>query len=214
MHLVSPALPIGAYAFSQGMESAVEQGVVRDEQSARDWVLGVMANGLARLDIPIAARLFGAWQSGDVKAVEHWNAYLFAARETAEFQHEDVALGRALARLLPSLGIDDAQGWRERSELCFATMFTRAASAWEVPLEAALHGLLWAWLENQVAAATRLVPLGQTSAQRVIFAIAEYIAPSVAFGLELGDSEIGGSLPGWSAVSVRHEEQYSRLFQS
>ncbi len=214
MHLVSPALPIGAYAFSQAMESAVAHGHVCDESTAGDWVRGVISHGSAYLDVPVALRLYNAWQADDLDAVAYWNSYLFASRESAELQMEDQHLGRALARLLETLGVQGMNEWRRRDGVCFATLFTAAANTWHIPVEATLHGLLWTWLENQVAAATRLVPLGQSSAQRIIATSIEHIELAVTIGAELIDDDIGAALPAWVALSVRHEEQYSRLFQS
>jgi urease accessory protein UreF len=81
LHLASPALPIGAFHFSQGLEYAVEAGWVRDEASALEWIDGIAHASLATLDLPVLQRLQAAWMSGDHEAVLRWNAFLIACRE-------------------------------------------------------------------------------------------------------------------------------------
>lgn len=214
MQLCSPALPVGAYAYSQGLESAVERGWVHDEASAGEWILGLLDHTVRRLDLPIFARLYRAWQAADVETVRRWNARLYASREAAELQREDRHLGAALARLLSDLGIQDAEPWRNAPRVCFATLFSLAAVKWEIPLPEAATGYAWAWVENQVAAATRLIPLGQTASQRLLVAAGPVITAAVAGGLTLPDEAIGAAAPGLALAGALHETQYSRLFRS
>ncbi|MFO1424540.1 MAG: urease accessory protein UreF [Candidatus Competibacteraceae bacterium] len=214
LQLCSPALPVGAYAYSQGLESAVERGWVRDEASAGAWILGLLGHNLRRLDIPVFARLYRAWRNDDLNAVRRWNARLFASREAAELQREDRHLGAALARLLSDLGIAEAEPWRNAPRVCFATLFSLAAVKWEIPLPEAATGHAWAWTENQVTAATRLIPLGQTASQRLLVAAGPAIAEAVAHGLTLPDEDIGAAAPGLALAGALHETQYSRLFRS
>ncbi len=210
--LISPALPVGAYAYSQGLETAVEEGWVTDESSAAEWISGILVNSLIRADIPIFVRLYDAWQEDDLKAVNDWNAIMLAMRESAELQQEDRQLGRALARLLIDLGCEKAA----LNRLCcaFVTQFSLAAVNWQIPLVDAARGYLWAWCENQVAAAVKLVPLGQTSGQRLLGRLMLVISEHLDAGLKLNDDEIGGVLPGLVMASAWHETQYSRLFRS
>ncbi|MFZ1829039.1 MAG: urease accessory UreF family protein, partial [Candidatus Competibacteraceae bacterium] len=170
LQLCSPALPVGAYAYSQGLEYAVERGWVRDEASAGDWILGLLNHSLRRLDLPIFVRLYAAWQAMNSTEIRRWNARLYASREAAELQREDQHLGAALARLLTDLGIVEAECWRNTPRVCFATLFSLATVKWEIALSAGAAGYAWAWVENQVAAATRLIPLGQTASQRLLIA--------------------------------------------
>lgn len=214
LQLCSPTLPVGAYAYSQGLESAVEQGWVQDEASAGAWILGLLDYTVRRLDLPVFARLYGAWQGGEADAVRRWNARLYASREAAELQREDQQLGAALARLLSDLGLDEAAPWRNAPRVCFATLFSLAAAHWEIPLPEAATGYAWAWTENQVIAATRLIPLGQTASQRLLVAAGPAIAAAVNDGLTLPDAEIGAAAPGLALASALHETQYSRLFRS
>lgn len=214
LQLASPALPVGAYAYSQGLEAAVERGWIKDEHTAGQWILGLLRHPLTWLDAPLLARLHRAWTAGDEAGVNHWNGWLFASREAAELQAEDHHLGSALARLLADLGIARAMPWRSAPRACFATLFALAAAEWGVPCRAAVMGYLWAWCENQVMAAARLVPLGQTAGQRLLSRAMPEITAAADRGLALADDDLGFAAPGLALAGMLHETQYSRLFRS
>ena len=212
--LISPASPVGAYAYSAGLESAIEHGWVATEDSLREWMGGLMTHGLARLDVPILLRFMGAWQRGDTAALQYWSRYLQAVRETAELAEEDRHLGGALARLLHGLDVPGAAVWRERSDVNYPSMFALAAVHWQIGADEAAHGFLWAWCENQVTAAMKLMPLGQTVGQRLLNDIASDIGPAVSAASQLSDQDVGQQLLGMALASALHETQYSRLFRS
>lgn len=214
LHLVSPALPVGAYAYSQGQEYAVELGYLGSVEQAGEWIGGVMSHSVARLDLPVLVRLYSAWQDGDEQAVAHWNSFLQASRESAEFDLEDQQMGKALMRLLVSLDIPQAQAWPRQRPVCFATAFALAAVFWQIDQPEMLHGFCWSWLENQVAAATKLVPLGQTEAQQLLVALMPNVETSCEQAIAINDRDIGAGLPALALISAQHETQYSRLFRS
>ena len=214
LQLSSPMLPVGAYAYSQGLEWAVECGWVRDATSAAEWIVGVLGQGPAQLEVPVLARLYRAWASDDLAQVHHWSRYLDAARESAELQAEARQLGESLAVLLTQLGIEAAQDWREVEYAGFPTLFALAAVHYRVPLPETALGFLWAWCENQVAAAMKLVPLGQAAGQRILSTLIERLPPAAEHGLSLTDDEIGVLAPRLAIGSARHETQYTRLFRS
>ncbi len=210
--LISPALPVGAYAYSQGLETAIEEGWVSDEQTVSDWIGGVMVHSLIRLDVPILTRFYQAWQQDDSAAVIYWNQLILAMRESAELRQEDLQLGHALSRLLNDLGL--TQETLSRQSCSYLSQFSLAAVRWQIPVPEAASGYLWSWCENQVAAAIKLMPLGQTAGQRILGCLIELIDTQVTQGLELNDDEIGSVLPGLAMASAWHETQYSRLFRS
>jgi len=212
--LVSPALPVGAYAYSQGLEYAVEEQWLTDEAQTQAWLMGLLKNNLTRLDVPVFVRLYAAWEEGDLEKVAYWNRYLFVSREARELQQEEQHLGAALLRLLVQLDVDGALACKKNKSVCFATAFSLAAVRWSIPLRDAATGYLWAWLENQVAAAVKLVPLGQTAGQRILSVGVSEIPLSVTFGMALSDEEVGFMAPSLAMASAAHESQYSRLFQS
>jgi len=214
LQLASPALPIGAFAYSQGLEYAAHAGWVRDEAGAGDWILGLLAHSLTALDIPVLARLYLGWERDDQAAVRRWSELLLAARESRELQAQERQLGAALARLLADLDMPDASAWVTDTSVCHGAMFALAAARWRIPLARAVLGYLWAWCESQIAAVIKLVPLGQTAGQRILSRAAAAIPRAAEQGLTVADDHIGASAPGLAIASSRHETQYSRLFRS
>ncbi|WP_404472105.1 urease accessory protein UreF [Vreelandella venusta] len=218
MQLVSPALPIGAFAFSQGLESAFELGWVRDEQSLSEWLSGVLEDGLTRCELPLIARFYTAFEQQDSVTIAQWDEWLAATRETAELAAEDSRLGASLKRLLGSLNLlPNEDGLSEDllpAQAGYVTLFSYAAHMRGVPLRQALLGFGWAWLENQLAVACKALPLGHTAAQRVIEQLRGELVAAVDQALLLDDDDLGPVLPGVALASALHETQYSRLFRS
>jgi urease accessory protein len=212
-HLVSPALPIGTYAYSQGLEYAVHAGWVHDEQSTLDWLCGLSRRAIGTLDLPILARLHRAWCAEDAPAVSHWGRQLLASRETSESRAEDVHLGRSLARVRVELRLTEAARWVD-VDVSFATPFALAASRWNIAAADTLGGYLWAWSENQVLASVKLVPLGQSAGQRMLHRLIDSMPQIVERALCLSDEDIGISTLSQTMASSLHESQYTRLFRS
>lgn len=214
LQLVSPALPVGAYAYSQGLETVVQQGRVADEAGVQDWILGVLSHGLARVDLPLLLRMQQAWARHDNERLEFWSAMLAALRESRELLDEDRQLAAALARLLEALGLAQATTWRAHPQRSYPLLFALAAQHWGIAALDAVGGYAWSWAENQVAAAIKLVPLGQTTGQRILGRVVERIPDAVAIAARLEDDEIGAAAPGLAMASAWHETEYSRLFRS
>ncbi|MEA2117858.1 urease accessory protein UreF [Halovibrio sp. HP20-50] len=217
MQLVSPALPIGAFAFSQGLESAFELDWVRDEASLTEWLSGVLEDGLTRCELPVLARLYQAIGLGNNDTIAQWDEWLAATRETAELAAEDSRLGASLKRLLKSLDLmpsEDLQPPLLPTQAGYVTLFAYAAHTRCVSVRQTLLGFAWAWLENQLAVACKALPLGHTAAQRVIEQLRVELVSAIDQALALGDDELGPVLPGLALASALHETQYSRLFRS
>ena len=214
LHLVSPALPVGAYAYSQGQEFAVERGYLNDMAAAERWIEGVMVHSFGQLDLPLLGRLYNAWQTEDQQQVDYWNQFIQAARESAEFELEDQQLGKALLRLLVSLEVPQAAAWPRKKPISFACAFALAGVHWQIDSQTLSRGFCWSWLENQVAAATKLVPLGQTQAQQLLHALMATVDYCCHHAESMDDDDLGAGLPGLALLSAQHETQYSRLFRS
>ncbi len=213
LRLCSPALPIGSYAYSQGLESACEQESVDDMNSLHNWICGVMQYSLQFLDIPVYSRLFDAHTSNDVDAIDYWNQYLLSSRETSELYLEDTQMGRALVRLLSDLEISDARPWLEEN-CSLANAICLACTKWNIEKKLGANGMIWSWCENQVSIGIKLIPLGQTSGQRILSKLIPIISATVESGLALEENQIGASCPGMIMSSMQHEDQYTRLFRS
>ena len=204
LQLASPALPVGAYSYSGGLEAAVEAGIVTDAASAERWIGDVLKQSVARMEAPVL------WRMMQRDEVKEWNDFFLASRETAELRAEAVQMGYSLARLLEDLGI----GKVRLEEPSFPAAFAFAACAWRIDPHAALQAYLWAWLENQAMAAVKSVPLGQTDAEAMLLRLGARL-PGIADEVAaLEDDELANFTPGLAILSSRHETQYSRLFRS
>lgn len=212
--LISPALPIGAYAYSQGLEYAIECEWVKDEKSCLDWIGGVLMNNLTCLDIPILNRFYNAWNTNEQQQLEYWAAYLSASRETKELLLEDQQIGDSLARLLTDIGVVKANVWQQHPQCSYPLMFALAGQHWQIPIAELALGYVWSWCENQVAAAMKVIPLGQTQGQTLLQSLMPIMNQAVTNGLEIDDDNIGRTCPGQVMASALHEQQYSRLFRS
>jgi urease accessory protein len=212
LHLASPALPIGGFHFSQGMEYAVGQNWIRDEPSASDWIAGLAESSLGRLDLPVLARMFDASGAQDHEALSRWNAFLIASRETAELRAEDLHMGAALAKVVAEHGVDVAPLVLVRP--AYATVFAFACSIWRAERDATLTAYAWTWAENQVLAAIKLVPLGQSAGQRILHRLTSALPNVISTAAGLEEDEIGIAALMQGIASARHETQYTRLFRS
>ncbi|HEY9051011.1 MAG TPA: urease accessory UreF family protein [Gammaproteobacteria bacterium] len=210
--LISPTLPIGAYSWSTGIEYAVEVGWIKDEASASEWILGQIKNSLPAIDVAVFYRLYEAWYDNNDTKILYWNDVLLAMRESAELRNEDTGLGNALIRVFPNLDIHipdiQIEDWS------YAAAFSWACYQCGLNKEESAQGMLWSWCENQVAAAIKLVPLGQSSGQRLLSSAIPIIAVAAEQATKYTDDEIGLLTPGLAIASARHETQYSRLFRS
>lgn len=213
LQLASPTLPVGAYAYSQGLEHAVDQHWLTDAESTQQWIIGVMQNAMVHVDLPIFSRLYSALAEQQPDAFDYWNQYLLANRESSELQNEDLHLGNALLQLLSDLGVDPAADYIDR-QTTYAAAFALACVKWNINLDDGAAALLWSWMDNQVAAAVKLVPLGQTAGQRILVQCMQCIPGAVSRALAIQDPEIGFSSPALAIGSAHHEQQYSRLFRS
>jgi urease accessory protein len=207
-------LPIGAFAYSQGLEQAVALGDVKCQATSVAWISGMLSCSVLSLDVPIFSRLYGSFAAADERGVRRWNDYLFAARGSAELRAEERQVGSALARLLHREGVVEAGRWQNDPRVTLAATFALASVTWAAPLPEAALAYTFAWAEAQVGAATRLIPLGQSDAQRVLSSLIERAAAGVQPALERADHELASSAPGQLLLSALHETQYSRLFRS
>lgn len=217
MQLISPALPIGAFAWSQGLESAFELGWVCNEAELGEWLEGVLDDGMSRCELPVLARLQTCWENGDSEGLAFWNDWIHANRETSELSDEDTRLGQALMRLLNSLELQPQTALGHAKlpeEPGYVTVFAWTAHQRQVPIRQSLLGFAWGWLENQLAVACKAMPLGHTAAQRLNEQLRPQLVAAVDTALALTDEQLGPILPGLALGSAQHETQYSRLFRS
>lgn len=214
MHLVSPSLPVGAFAYSQGIEWAAEAGWIRTADDLEAWLGDQLRNCLRVLDLPLLARLHVSASAGDRDAMGRWIDWLLASRETSELRAEEANRGRALADLLVAWDLLGALEWKQLLMRSQAAGFAFAAVSWNIPVTDCTLGYAWNWLENLVLAGVKIVPLGQTQGQQVLQQLIEHIPAAVDEALSLADDEIGAASPALAIASSAHETQYTRLFRS
>jgi urease accessory protein len=218
LQLASPALPVGAYTYSQGLEWAVETGVICDEATAGRWIADLMRYGIGRYEAPMVSALMKVWTAADTAEIGRLNGEFLASRESAELRAETAQMGFSLRRLIRDLRDDSlapvATFVELLTEVGFPTVWAGIAAAWKIDGAAALTAYLWSWAENQVMAALKAVPLGQASGQRLLADLGGRI-PSVAVdALKLPETEWSNFTPAFAIACARHETQYSRLFRS
>ncbi|GAA4018323.1 urease accessory protein UreF [Actimicrobium antarcticum] len=217
LQLASPSLPIGAYSYSQGLEAAMESGIVTDAASARAWIVDTLHHVVARFEAPIVWRLLQAFSARDDAAVARWTEQFIAARDTAEFRAETIQMGYSLGKLMADLQIDDGgllAILQAQPEIPLPTAYAYAAVALAVPADAALLGMLFSWAENQVLVCVKSVPLGQVAGQRLLLSLQPELALAAAAVSTLADDDLSSWSPGLSLLSMLHEVQYSRLYRS
>jgi urease accessory protein len=214
LQLASPALPVGAYSYSQGLESAIESGMVTDAASAQQWIGDVLELSLARMEGPILLRLVAAWKARDEAAVARWNDEFVASRETAELRAETLQMGYSLKSLLRDLHVDGLARLDAIDDPAYPAAFAFAVFSWDIEAREALSAYLFAWIENQVMAAIKGVPLGQTEGQRMLGGLAQRIEGLVKRASCTRDDDLSNFAPGLALASARHETQYSRIFRS
>lgn len=221
LQLASPALPIGGYSYSTGLEWGVDSGAVRDEARAREWIADVLALSLASFEGPIARdamRAAARLPDPDAAyALAELNATAIAARETAELRLESEQMGYSLGRWLEAVcpepdGRDVALAGL--SPLAMPVAWALAATRLGLGERDALLGLFWAFAENQTMVLMKAVPMGQIAAQRLLRSLAPDLQAAVERALVLPRNAWSSAAPGLAIASARHETQYSRLFRS
>ena len=217
MWLASPALPVGGFSYSEGLEAVIESGQVGDEGQVAHWLVDQLRLGQARADLAASAAAFAAWRDGDSGRVEALNAWVLATRETAELRQQVEQMGRSLTDWLRQRAPDDARvatlaalrpapSW----PVAFALAAERSGGTAREALLAAAFG----WSENMVQAAVKSMPLGQSAGQRILVRLAAEIPAAVDHALQLGDADRQAFSPMLAILSARHDTQYSRLFRS
>ena len=217
--LASPALPVGGFSYSEGLEAAVDAGLVRDEASAAAWLVDQLHLSLARSDLAVVAQAIPAWRADDLSRVRSLNQWVLTTRETQEFRLQTEQMGRSLLAWAQSLGdlgggvLQHLQA-ADQQPPAYPVAMACAAAVSGAPLADSLAGFAFGWAENMVQAAIKSVPLGQSAGQRMLAQLVRGIPAAVHHAQSLGDDERQAFTPMLAILSARHEAQYSRLFRS
>ena len=234
MWLASPALPVGGFSYSEGLESAVDAGLVSNEAQAARWLSDQLHLSLARCDLAVLAQALRAWQQGNIARVTELNRWVVQTRETAEMRLQTEQMGRSLLewlrnrattatvdgqpdpRLVQCAALRPAPTWPVSFALAVAQCLPASSSAHhDEVLREALLSFAFGWAENMVQATIKSVPLGQSAGQRILQALADSIPSAIDHAMSLlDDAQRQAFTPMLSILGSRHETQYSRLFRS
>ena len=217
LQLVSPALPVGAFSYSEGLEVLVQSGALKDEAALEGWLIAELERGALRLEAAALALFsedLNRWHSADDPSarcrVLELDGWLLATREAAEVRAQQRQMGGALLQLLTDLG----HPLPEPVPLAWPAAWAWAAVALKVPLQEMVEGYLYGWVANQLSAAVRLVPLGPTRAQVLQQRLLPLIADQARQLLGQDPRQLWTGSVGASLAQLAHAELYSRLFRS
>ncbi len=217
MWLASPALPVGAFSYSEGLEAAVESARVRDADGVAGWLLDQLHLSLVRSELPVVVDALAAWRRDDLAAVTALNDWVTTTRETHELCRQTQQTGRSLADWLRQRAAGDARVAALAAlspAPTWPVAFALAAAQTEASAEEAALSFAFGWAENQVQAAVKAVPLGQSAGQRVLAALVAELPGAVEQALQQAPGERQAFTPMLAILSSQHEAQYSRLFRS
>jgi urease accessory protein len=215
LQLASPALPVGAYSYSEGLETLVENGMIENELSLKHWLEQELRYGAIRLEAAVMIRAHQSAMLGDIEALCYWNSWLSAARETEELRQQSWQMGRSLMRLLLELQPQSASVIDAVGTPCnFAIAFGIAAANWKIDLSNALLGYLHSWATNLITGGVKLIPLGQTAGQKLLLELQVNLSCATEEILALEDDNLNSCGWGLGLASMAHEIQYTRLFRS
>lgn len=216
LQLSSPTLPVGAYSYSEGIETLAAQGKIAQGSDLLRWLSHELSWGAIRVETAVMLAGYRAVAAGDIPALQSWNQWLSAFRDTEETRAQSWQMGRSLLRLFADLEASGAQqALTTAMDPCnYAIAYGIVTHAWEVPPEEASLAYLHGWAANLISAAVRSVPLGQTEGQRILRQLAEPLQGAQQAIQQLAESELAACSWGTALASMQHETQYSRLFRS
>lgn len=214
--LASPALPVGGFSYSEGLEVAVERAGVATESIATDWLKDQLHLTLARGDLAVIAQAIPAWRGGELLRIRQLNDWVLHTRETNELRLQAEQMGRSLLEWLRNHDGANAEHIQACAQMqpTYPIAFALAASQTTAGVRDCLLAYAFGWAENMMQAALKSVPLGQSAGQRILARLSRDIPPAVEAAMQLPDSERQAFSPMLAILSSQHETQYSRLFRS
>ncbi len=214
--LASPALPVGGFSYSEGLETAVERAGVSGEQPAANWLADQLHLSLARGDLAVLAQAIPAWRNANIARVKQLNDWVLQTRETSEMRLQAEQMGRSLVEWLRNHDGADANAIAACAALppTYPVTFALAAAQTAAPVRDCLLTYAFGWAENMMQAALKSVPMGQSAGQRILARLSREIPAAVEQALHLPDADRQAFSPMLAILSAQHETQYSRLFRS
>lgn len=214
--LASPALPVGGFSYSEGLEAAIDRAGVATESIASDWLADQLQLSLARGDLAVIAQAVPAWRQNRQPRIRQLNDWILQTRESSEMRAQTEQMGRSLLEWLRNHDGVDASHITACAQLppTYPVAFALAVSHTDAVLSDCLLAYAFGWAENMVQAAVKAVPLGQSAGQRILARLSRDIPAAVEAAIALADDERQAFSPMLAILSSQHETQYSRLFRS
>ena len=222
MWLASPALPIGGFSYSEGLESAIDAERVEDESTAAQWLVDQLHLSQSRSDMAVLAQAIPAWQANDMERVQSLNEWVLMTRESSELRLQSEQMGQSLTVWLRNQHSQTPENAAQVEVLAllanrtptYPVAYALAAALTLAPLRECLLAYAFGWAENMTQAAIKAVPLGQSAGQRILARLAAEIPMAVEHALELPNDGRTAFSPMLAILSARHESQYTRIFRS
>jgi len=217
MTWLSPAYPVGAFAYSAGIEWAVESGDIRDAETLRQWLTSMLAAGSGMSDGVVFAQTHRAVTCGDDAGMIEIAELAAAFVATRERHHETTTLGRTFLEVTraawPCAALDRLQRlWS--GPVAYSVAVGAACAGHDIPLAPALHAFLIALTSSWISAGVRLIPLGHTESQKLLKALEPAVAATARRALSAALDDLGSATFRADVAGARHETQYTRLFRS
>ncbi|MGB3204838.1 MAG: urease accessory protein UreF [Crinalium sp.] len=215
LQLTNSTLPIGAYSYSEGLETLVDFKKINNKETLEHWLNQELHYGAIRLETAVMTRAFTSVKTSNLEKLSYWNKWLTAARETEELRHQSWQMGYSLMRLIQEIQPETIPIVTACGNPCnYAIAFGLISAYWEIDLFAATLGYLHSWASNLVNAGVKLIPLGQTAGQQIILNLHSNITHAAQEVLNLDDNNLNSCGWGLALASMAHETQYTRLFRS
>jgi urease accessory protein len=215
LQFVSPALPVGAYSYSEGIETLVQNGKVKDLATLEHWLQQELKYGAIVVEAIALLRTYVCIENGDRAQLKYWNNWLSAFRETEEMRRQSWQMGRSLSRLLVDLQPSLQPVLAACGDNCnFTVAFAIAAHHWQIDPQTAVLGYLYSWASNLANAGVRLIPLGQTQGQQLLLNLYPILEQTATTAMNANDDSLKNCGWGLAIASMQHETLYSRLFRS
>ncbi|BAQ63514.1 urease accessory protein UreF [Geminocystis sp. NIES-3709] len=218
LQLCNSSLPLGAYSYSEGLETLVEDQHLTDDKSLKNWLLNELKYGSIRIESAIVVRAYQCYLIRDLNGLLYWNNWFTASRETAELRQQSWQMGKSLLKLISSFDSEDEFLQEVINSLKLSGNYSIAfgiiTAHWNIKIEDVLLGYLHNWISNLVNVGIKLIPLGQTQGQKLLLSLNEEISKQFESILSLKDEELSSCSWGLSLASIKHEQLYTRLFRS
>ncbi len=218
LQLVSPALPVGAFSYSEGLEFTAQKNKVSTESEVFDWLEGELKRGQLRIEaasLSVVMDCLDKWRidqtSQAEKKVYDWDAWLLASRDSLEVRSQQRQMGMSLFQLLADLGF---QLPNNQKNLSWPIAWSWAGLSWSLPKSQLVQGYLYSWVANQLSSVLRLLPFGPNKIQNIQFQLMPLISSQADVLVNQDPHQLWTGDIGSTMAQQSHKELYSRLFRS